>query len=160
MKIVAYVLGLLVLGLTVGYLYVSQPIPTIANAVNPDGVHNLHLIDEDPLTGFAIYRLGQPDADDVRGMCALGIEEIAVLAGSALEHEAAYQSECPSLTVIYNVEDTLASLSGLQQQIVALHEYINGQPCGQGEYCLVQSSPQPPFADFRSARPNTRSTRT
>ncbi len=216
MKVVAYVLGLLVLGLTVGYLYVSQPIPTIADAVNPDGVHNLHLIDENSATGFAIYRLGQPDADDVRGMCALGIEEIVVLAGSALEYEEAYKSECPSLKVIYNVEDTLAPVSGqwldyfdnwvsqaqasgkkiafrcscgchrtgrlaayyqmkyrgltakeawdlalargkvmeavdyfsgLQQQIIALHEYINGQGCSQGEYCVVQSSPQPPCDD-------------
>jgi protein-tyrosine phosphatase len=211
MKIAAYVLGLVALVIAAGYYYVSQPIPTIASVVNPDGVHNLHLIDENPETGFAIYRLGQPDADDVRGMCALGIDEIVVLAGSALEHEEAYKSECPSLKVIYNVEDTLDPLSGqwldyfdnwvtqaqatgkkiafrcscgchrtgrlaayyqmkyrgftpkeawdlalargrimeavdyfggLQQQIVALHEYINDQSCSQGEYCVAQSSPQ------------------
>ena len=67
MKLFAKVLAGLVLLTWVGYLVVSQPASTIETTVNPAGVHNLHLIDSDEATGFALYRLGQPDADDVRG---------------------------------------------------------------------------------------------
>ncbi len=97
--------------LSAGYYAVSRPEATIDRASNPAGINNLHLIDENTATGFAIYRLGEPDASDVRGLCELGIREIAVLAGTALEHELAFQEECPSLEVIYNVEDDLSPLS-------------------------------------------------
>jgi hypothetical protein len=29
---------------------------------------------------------------------------------------------------------------GLQEQIIALHEYIHGQPCSQGEYCVQKEA--------------------
>jgi protein-tyrosine phosphatase len=102
---------ILLLVLASGYFVASRPQDTIEARVNPDGVNNLHLVDADPATGFAIYRLGEPDADDIRGLCQLGVSEIAVLAGSALEHEIAHQEQCPELRVVYNHEDDLSPLS-------------------------------------------------
>jgi hypothetical protein len=217
MKMFLKVLLGLVLLLTLGYLVVSQPQATIEQTVNPSAVHNLHLIDQDPASGFAIYRLGQPDADDLRGLCELGVTQIAVLAGSAADHETRYREACPELEVVYNVEDTLDPLdagwlqhfdrwvaearsegrkiafrcscgchrtgrlaayyqmkyrgltpkeawdlalargrimeavdyfTGLQQQIIGLHEHIHGEPCSQGEYCVVrQATVQPSCED-------------
>ncbi len=203
---------LLVLGLlaSAGYYVVSRTVPTIDRVSNPTAVNNLHLIDRNLETGFEIYRLGEPDAHDVRGLCELGVSEIVVLAGTAQEFEQVHRDECPSLEVIYNVEDDLAPLSvawlahfddwvreaqtagkkiafrcscgchrtgrlaayyqmkyrgfsakdawdlaltrgsimqavdyfaGLQQQIIALYEEIHDEPCSQGEYCVVQTSP-------------------
>jgi hypothetical protein len=216
MKTAGKVVVALLLLLGVGYFATSRAAPTIDRASNPAGVNNLHLIDADPKTGFAIYRLGEPDASDVRGLCELGISEIVVLAGSALEHEKAYEEECPSLEIIYNVEDDLSPLSvtwlssfdrwvtqaqaagtkiafrcacgchrtgrlaayyqmkyrgmsvkdawdlalargslmevvdyfsGLQQQIIALHEHLHDQPCSQGEYCVVEKAEAQPRCD-------------
>jgi protein-tyrosine phosphatase len=102
---------ILLLVLASGYFVVSRPQATIEAFANPKGVHNLHLVDADPASGFAIYRLGEPDAADIRGLCELGVTEIAVLAGTALEHEIEYQSQCPELRVVYNHEDDLSPLS-------------------------------------------------
>jgi protein-tyrosine phosphatase len=111
MKIVGRIVVILVMLLAAGYYVASRPEATIDRASNPARINNLHMIDENAATGFAIYRLGEPDAADVRGLCELGISQIVVLAGTALEHEQAFQSECPSLQVIYNVEDDLSPLS-------------------------------------------------
>ena len=62
---------------------------------------NLYLIESDA-NGFAIYRSGKPDRDDMAEYCELGIEEMMVLSGNAEDHEYKYADECPSLTVIYN----------------------------------------------------------
>lgn len=62
---------------------------------------NLYLIESDT-NGFAIYRSGKPDRDDMAEYCELGIEEMMVLSGNAEDHEFKYAGECPSLTVIYN----------------------------------------------------------
>ena len=200
----------------VGYYVISRPADTIDRNSNPTAVNNLHLIDRDPETGFEIYRMGEPDALDMRGLCELGVTEIVVLAGTAHEHEGAYRDECPTLEVIYNVEDDLAPLSsawlerfdswvgvaqaqgkkiafrctcgchrtgrlaayyqmkyrglsakdawdlaltrgaimepvdyfaGLQQQIIALSEQIQGEPCSQGEYCVIKDGPAQPLCD-------------
>ena len=216
MKLLARSVIAILLLIGAGYLFVSQPQATIEQTVNPAGVHNLHLIDEDPATGFAIYRMGQPDAEDVKGLCELGITQMVVLAGSAAEHEERFRDKCPGLEIVYNVEDTLDPLdarwlsyfdnwvsqareagrkvafrcscgchrtgrlaayyqmkyrglspkeawdlalargrimdavdyfSGLQQQIIALHEYIHGQPCSQGDYCVARHSPVQPACD-------------
>ncbi len=210
MKTVGKVVVAIFVVLGAGYTAISRTQPTIDQLSNPNAVNNLHLIEENPETGFAIYRLGEPDASDIRGLCALGISEIVVLAGTALEHERTYQEECPGLEVIYNVEDDLSPLndqwlnyfdhwiqraresgrkiafrctcgchrtgrlaayyqmkyrglstkdawdlslsrgfvmeavdyfSGLQQQIIALHEYIHDVPCSQEEHCVGQKSP-------------------
>lgn len=97
-------LGLIALVLVAVYLYFSQPQTTIDRLYNPDGVHNLHLIDSDPETGFAIYRMGVPDEDDMRGLCNLGITQMVILAGSADEAELVHRDACPSLQVMYNVQ--------------------------------------------------------
>jgi hypothetical protein len=64
---------------------------------------NLHLIDSKP-NGFAIYRSGEPSKKDMKEFCKLGIQEIAVLSGSAEKNEWKYQAACPTLKVIYNEE--------------------------------------------------------
>ncbi len=63
--------------------------------------NNLHLI-ESKENGFAIYRTGKPDADDMKEFCKLGIEEMVVLSGTADEHEYKYQDSCPGLRVVFN----------------------------------------------------------
>ena len=209
MKITGIVVAVLIGSLVLGYYVISRPRPILENRVNPDGVNNLHLVDADPMTGFAIYRLGDPGPADVRGLCALGVSEIVVLSGSALDYEVAHRDECPELEIVYNVEDDLTPLTGewlgffdawverarrdgrkiafrcscgchrtgrlaayyqmkykgldanaawhlalsrgwimeavdyfggLQEQIIALHEYIHGQPCSQGEYCVQEEA--------------------
>ena len=110
MKIAIQILVVTAVLLFSGYQFVSRPKPTIERLHNPDAINNLHLIDEDPDTGFAIYRLGEPDADDIEALCDLGVDEIAVLAGTALEHEIAHRDRCPRLRVVYNHEDDLAPL--------------------------------------------------
>ena len=38
--------------------------------------------------------------------------------------------------------------AGLQQQIIALYEYIHDEPCSQGEYCVAVNGPaQQPCAE-------------
>ncbi len=110
MKILFRSVVILLLVLASGYFVVSRPQDTIEAMANPDGVNNLHLVDSDPATGFAIYRLGEPEADDIRGLCELGVSEIAVLAGTALDHEIEHQVQCPELRVVYNHEDDLSPL--------------------------------------------------
>ncbi len=65
---------------------------------------NLHLIDQDAESGFALYRMGKPSAEDLRRLCEdLGIQHIAVLSGNQEAHEAAYRAACPSnLRAVYN----------------------------------------------------------
>ena len=69
-------------------------------------INNLHLIDSDP-NGFAIYRYGKPGQLGVRELCALGVEEVMVLSGTAQTQELLYQQECPRLKVVYNVNQTV-----------------------------------------------------
>ncbi|MEK6626933.1 MAG: hypothetical protein AABY86_18355 [Bdellovibrionota bacterium] len=64
--------------------------------------NNLHLIDKDNNSGFAIFRYSKPSRQDVRMLCNLGVAEVMVLSGTAGEHEMRYNQECPSLKVIYN----------------------------------------------------------
>jgi hypothetical protein len=63
--------------------------------------NNLHLVEELP-NGYALYRAGKPDRDDVAAYCRLGIQEIAVLAGNAGTHEERFRDACPSLAVVYD----------------------------------------------------------
>jgi hypothetical protein len=65
--------------------------------------NNLNLIENLP-NGFAIYRSGKPDRDDVAEYCEHGITEMAVLAGNAAEHELKYAEACPTLKVVYDVK--------------------------------------------------------
>ena len=63
---------------------------------------NLHLIEQDTASGFAIYRLGAPDPSDMKELCALGVSEIMVLSGNADKYEFKNAAACPTLKVIYN----------------------------------------------------------
>jgi len=191
------------------YSFVSWPDARIEQSRYQAEINNLHLIDEDLATGFAIYRLGEPDAEGVQALCDLGVSEIAVLAGTAMEYEVANAERCPTLEIVYNHEDDLSPLSAewlgafdawvarakaeglkiafrctcgchrtgrlaayyqmrhrdlnaqdawhlalargsimhavdyfssLQEQIIALQEYVLGVPCTQGEFCVVEGS--------------------
>ena len=75
----------------------------LALALAPEALAgNLWLVDEDPESGFAVYRSGVPDEDDLRRFCELGIAEIAVLSGDGDEHEGRYRRACPTLRVVYD----------------------------------------------------------
>lgn len=64
---------------------------------------NLHLIQEDVQSGFAIYRTSKPKKiKSMKKLCDLGIEEIAVLSGNAEEYEEANREGCPNLKIVYN----------------------------------------------------------
>lgn len=64
---------------------------------------NLHLIDKDNSTGFAIYRTSKPKKiRDMKELCRLGVEEIAVLSGNADDYEEMNREGCPNLKVVYN----------------------------------------------------------
>lgn len=63
---------------------------------------NLHLIDTNDSNGFALFRSGKPNEEDMKTFCKLGIEEIMVLSGDANKHEFKYHEACPSLKVIFN----------------------------------------------------------
>ncbi|MFN8369506.1 MAG: dual specificity protein phosphatase family protein [Bacteriovoracaceae bacterium] len=68
--------------------------------------NNIHLIDQDPQTGFQIYRFSEPDKKDMKMLCDLGIDEVMVLSGNAKTHEYKYQDKCPSLKVIYDEDQS------------------------------------------------------
>jgi protein-tyrosine phosphatase len=217
MKIAFRIFLVLTTLLLTGYAFVSRENPIIDRGQNPAGINNLHLIDQDTETGFAIYRLGQPDADDIEALCELGIQEIAVLAGTAADYEVAHAERCPSLEIVYDHEDDLSPLtadwlasfdawvnrakasgkkiafrcscgchrtgrlaayyqikyrslpakdawhlalargdimyavdyfSSLQEQILALEEFIQRVPCTYGEHCVVtETTARPPCPD-------------
>jgi hypothetical protein len=65
--------------------------------------NNIHLIDENKESGFALYRTSKPNAQDMREFCRLGITEMLVLSGSADKHEWRFQSACPTLSVLDNL---------------------------------------------------------
>lgn len=67
------------------------------------GKNNFYLIDE-AASGFALYRMSTPTATDLKKICALGIQEIYVLSGTAAKHELAHSDVCPGLKVVYNEE--------------------------------------------------------
>jgi protein-tyrosine phosphatase len=70
---------------------------------------NLHLIEELP-NGFAIYRSGKPDREDLEKYRQLGIQEIAVLSGNADKHELRYHDLVPDLQVVYNEKQNAKKL--------------------------------------------------
>ncbi len=69
-----------------------------------DPSNALALIDDDAKSGYALYRSGIPSEDGVAQFCQLGIQEIMVLSGDANKAEWRFSKQCPSLKVIYNVE--------------------------------------------------------
>lgn len=82
-----------VLGLASGFLFFLS---------GCGGVKNLHQIDEDPATGFAIYRSGQPKVEDAEALCEMGITKFFALNGGGHEYEAAVKAVCPQAEVVYN----------------------------------------------------------
>jgi hypothetical protein len=66
-------------------------------------IPNLHLIDSNMQTGFAIYRYGMgKNETQLEAMCKLGIQEVMVLSGNADAFEFKFQSACPGLKVVFN----------------------------------------------------------
>lgn len=86
-------------------LGLSLPLVSLKAAGYKD-VKNIHLIDYEKDSGFAIYRYGGPDKKGVEGLCALGVDEVMVLSGDASDHEYKYQEACPNLKVIYNYKQS------------------------------------------------------
>ncbi|MFH1842050.1 MAG: dual specificity protein phosphatase family protein [bacterium] len=77
------------------------PVGTFAN--------NLHLIEALP-NGFAIYRTGKPDADDLAEIRELGVSEMVVLSGNADKHESEHLDVYPELKVVYNEKQSTQRL--------------------------------------------------
>lgn len=65
---------------------------------------NLHLVEADEQSGYAIYRTGKPDAKDIDELCRLGVTEMVVLSGNAIDHEIKYANRCPQLKVVYDLK--------------------------------------------------------
>ncbi|MBI3535624.1 MAG: dual specificity protein phosphatase family protein [Deltaproteobacteria bacterium] len=78
-------------------LFLLMPMASLA-------ANNLFIIEEDAQNGFVMYRSGSPDQTDVAEFCELGIQEIMVLSGNADQAEWKFQNQCPTLKVIYNVD--------------------------------------------------------
>lgn len=58
------------------------------------------LVDAQPGTGFALYRSGWLDEDEIAELCAAGVEEIVVLDGTGRERECRMRERlCPRLRV-------------------------------------------------------------
>lgn len=66
--------------------------------------NNLHLIEANRETGYAIFRTGAPGKADMVQLCKLGVTEMMVLSGDAQKYEFKHASACPTLKVIYNEE--------------------------------------------------------
>jgi hypothetical protein len=61
------------------------------------------LVDEDPATGFAVFRTGRLDRSRLAKLCRSGVEEIVVMDGDAARRECRLRAEiCPGLRVRYN----------------------------------------------------------
>lgn len=63
---------------------------------------NLHLVEENPQTGFAIYRTGLPNLSDFKRLCKIGVTKMIVLSGDGSIEEKYAKQYCPQLEVIYN----------------------------------------------------------
>ncbi|MDZ4676349.1 MAG: dual specificity protein phosphatase family protein [Oligoflexia bacterium] len=80
----------------IAFCFIALGLNSTANA------NNLHLIDSNPTTGFAIYRTSRPSEKDMKEFCKLGIQEMTVLSGTAEKYEFKHQGACPTLKVVYN----------------------------------------------------------
>lgn len=71
--------------------------------------NNIHLIDKNEDTGFALYRTSRPSQSDMKMFCELGIQEMLVLSGTADNREWRFQSACPELEVVANIPQTTST---------------------------------------------------
>ena len=62
---------------------------------------NLHLLDRHE-NGYALWRSGQPTANEFAEWCMLGITKVVVLSGNAAKVEQVFAPSCPTIEVIYN----------------------------------------------------------
>jgi hypothetical protein len=61
------------------------------------------LIDEDPSTGFAIYRSGRLSSKGLEELCRQGVEEMVVLSGTGMERECLHlEGPCADLWVRFD----------------------------------------------------------
>jgi hypothetical protein len=68
---------------------------------------NTHLIDQDPATGFEIWRSSKPNkASDFKKLCASGVREMMVLDGTGSIDEAMAAKYCPGFKVVFNVNQS------------------------------------------------------
>lgn len=67
--------------------------------------YNLHKMDGDSNTDFAVYRSGVPMRKDFKRICDIGVDEVAVMSGNAQFFEARYREKhCPEMEIVYNEE--------------------------------------------------------
>ncbi|MBC7693067.1 MAG: dual specificity protein phosphatase family protein [Methylotenera sp.] len=85
-------------------------IMTVSSAFNATtaSAKNLHQVDEDSQSGYAMYRTGKPNLRDFKEICALGITQMIVLSGDADKAELKYRDQyCPQLEILYNEKQTV-----------------------------------------------------
>ena len=81
-------------------------VAALALGALPANARNLQLVDEDPASGFALYRSGKPNADDLREMCDKHVTAMLVLSGDAAECEGRFGDVCPTLVVVKEVNQS------------------------------------------------------
>jgi hypothetical protein len=65
------------------------------------GLKRLHQIDHTS-NGYAMYRSGQPESEDVEQICELGVSKIYALNGEGRKYAAALKEKCPSAEIVYD----------------------------------------------------------
>lgn len=65
---------------------------------------NVHIVDEDPASGFRVVRMGKSDAAVLDDLCKHGKVNVIVLSGDGSHEEAFARDRCPGMKVIYNVQ--------------------------------------------------------
>jgi len=88
------------------------------------GSINLHLVDSDPETGFALYRSGKPRIGDIVEFCRMGLDEVVVLTGDAEKVEESFADVCPHIRVVYNRNHKL-HLPLKTDFLVGVDTYVN-----------------------------------
>jgi protein-tyrosine phosphatase len=84
---------------------------------------NLHQIDSDRVTGFAIYRASEPNATDMLKFCQLGITEMMVLSGKGSIDAKLAKVYCPTLRVVYD-EKTSARVAVTPEFLQAFDQWV------------------------------------
>jgi len=63
---------------------------------------NFHVVDEDPTTGFGLYREGKPSLKDFKALCALGVTKMIVMSGNGSVERGYAAKHCPRMEVVYD----------------------------------------------------------
>lgn len=63
---------------------------------------NFHVVEENPETGYGIYRTGKPSLKDFKALCARGVTKMIVMSGNGSIERGFAQKYCPTMEVVYD----------------------------------------------------------